>query len=303
MPRLTRTFRCVLSLIAVVAMAGVARAERPLLADELPAELEGVGIVERLGETLPLDLRFVDEQGRIVRLGDYFEPERPVLLTLNFYRCAQLCSLTLNGVLDVLNQTDWTAGEEFTVVTISIADEEGPDLAQLKKKAYLSRYDRPEKTDAGWSFLTGDRENIDALCKAVGFGYRRVEKPSPADDGGAMDYDYAHSSTIVFVTPEGVISRYMNDIQFPPDGFRLGLVEASRGAIGKPMEKLLLSICFRYDPDKNSYVVSAVKLMRLAGAMTVVLIGAGLLMLWIRGPRHGRQSGSRSGIAISGVES
>lgn len=268
------------------------------MAEDLPAELDGVAVRQNLGEQLPLDLAFVDERGETVRLGDFFVPGRPVVLTLNFFRCESLCNLTLNSVLDTLNRTDWTAGDEYTVVTVSFAPEEGPELASVKKRAYLSRYDRESKSGDSWHFLTGSQESIDALCDAVGFSVRRIERPSPTDDGEVMAYDYAHPPGILFITPDGIVSQYMGDIMYPPEDFRLALVEASEGAIGKPVEKFLLFSCFRYDPDKNSYVVSAIKVMRLAGAVTILAIGAGLLILWARGSRH-----ERPDLALSGVES
>lgn len=273
------------SLALACAAGATARAERPLLADELPPELNGVGIVERLNEMVPLQLDFLDERGRRVALGELFRENRPVILTLNYYRCPMLCSMTLNGMVDGLNEIDWSAGAEFDIVTVSIAPEEGPELADVKKRAYLTQYRRPTAAD-GWHFLTGEQASIEALAKAVGFGYRKVEK----------DNEYAHTSSIIFVTPEGRISRYMNDVQFRPQDLRLALVEASEGAIGSPMDRFLLFMCYHYDPEAGSYSVAAWKMMRLGGVLTILAIGGGLVSLWRRGPRYKQTDVSSGGL-------
>jgi len=261
------------------ALSGTARAERPLLADELPPDLEGVGIVERLDEQIPLDLEFVDDTGRTITLGEYFDGERPVILTMNFYRCEMLCNLTLNGVAQTVSELAWTPGDEFELITASIAPEEGPELAAVKKKNYLTQFDL-QAAENGWHFLTGTKENIEALARAVGFGYRRVEKTD-------KDYDYAHTASIMFLTPDGRLSLYMNDVRFDAKDVRFALVEASKGAIGSPMDKFLLFFCYRYDPSAGSYTASVMKLMRLAAILTVLMIVGGILILRRRGPRVG----------------
>lgn len=252
-------------------------ADAQILKDELPGT-DGVGIVERLDESVPLDATFRNAQGETVAIGDLLRSDRPAILTFNFFRCTHLCDLTLNGLVDCISDMEWSVGDEYDIITVSIADEEGPDLADVKKRGYLNRYDR-ETADRGWHFLTGEREQIDALATAAGFGYRRVDTKD-------TEYDYAHTSSIMFLTPDGRLSRYMNDVAFAPEDVRLALIEASEGQIGSPMEKFLVFYCFQYDPDSNSYAASAVKVLRLAGAMTIVLIVAGVGLLWLRGPRH-----------------
>lgn len=271
----------VITFCAFIAACGFAphRAAAQSSDEQLPRELEGVGITEHLDEVIPLDLRFKNESGQDVALKDYFAPGKPVILTLNFFRCGMLCNLTLNGLVDGLNDIEWSAGKEFQILTVSFNPAEGPELADVKKRAYLTQYEKDRATaTAGWHFLTGDQANIDALCKAVGFGYRKLK-----------DDDFAHSSTIMFLTPEGKLSRYMNDVVFQPRDLRLALVEASQGSIGSPMDKFLLYMCFQYDPNSNSYAASAMKIMRLGGAVTIVLMGAGFFMLWWRGS-HARAS-------------
>lgn len=264
----------VLGLAATAALTTAALAES--YAEQLPQQLQGAGVVERLNEQLPLSAEFINHDGERVTLGKYFQDDgRPVILTLNYYKCPQLCNLTLNGLVNALNDLEWTAGEEFQIVTVSFNPLEGPELADVKQRAYLNSYTRPAAKD-GWHFHVGEREAIDALCRAAGFGYKLDTKSG----------DYAHSSTIIFCTPDGRISQYMNDTYFEPRDVRYALIEASQGAIGSPMDKLVLFLCFRYDPDSNSYVASAWKLMRLGGVVTVLAIGVGLTVLFMRGPKH-----------------
>jgi len=262
------------TLPAFVTCLAAVHGQAPLLAEDVPAELEDVTIIDRTGDAVPLDLAFVDEAGRAVTLGDYFQPGHPVILTLNYYRCPMLCTLALNGMVDALNDIDWAAGGEFDIVTVSINPDEGPELATQKKKGYLTQYDCPT-ADEGWHFLTGRQENIEKLATAVGFKYRRIEETG----------EYAHAASIMFITPEGRISRYMNDVMFDPKAVRLALVEASEGAIGSPVDKFLLMMCYHYDPEAGSYAFSAMKLMRLVGILTLLALGVVLLLLWRRGPK------------------
>lgn len=256
-----------------------------LTAKDLPRQLEGVGITEHLGEVIPLELTFTDESGHAGKLSEFFKPGRPVILTLNYYRCPMLCTLTLNGLVDALNELDWSGGKEFEIVTVSINPDEKPDLADVKKQAYLTQYKR-ESAKSGWHFLTGDARSIELLTKAVGFGYRF----------DPISGDFAHTSTIMFVTPEGKMSRYMNDVKFKPRDVKLALIEASEGAIGSPMDKFLLFMCFHYDPQSGSYAASAVKIMKMGGALTAVLLAAGIGVLWLRGSNPQKEAAAGEGM-------
>jgi protein SCO1/2 len=192
-----------------------------------------------------------------------------------------LCTLTLNGLVKSLNKLDWTAGSEFEIVTVSIDPTEEPELAEVKKRHYLSFYDR-EGVDNGWHFLTGDQAEIEALAKSVGFGYRYDESSG----------EYAHASSIQFVTPTGRVSRYFNDIEFKPRDTKLALIEASEGAIGSPFERMALR-CFYYDPDSKSYKFSAMAAVKIGGVVTVVLILVGLFILKLIGPAKNNGGGNQ----------
>ncbi len=242
-----------------------------------PKELEEVGVTERLGERLPLDLAFTNESGETVTLGKYLGDEgagKPIILTLNYYTCPMLCHLTLEGLVGGLEELEWTAGDEFEIVTVSINPEESPRQALAFKNAYMMKYGR--EADDGWHFHVGSEQNIKQLAEAVGFNYKYDEKTG----------EYAHTATIVFITPDGVISKYMDGVMFQSRDLRLALVEASGGKVGSPMDKILLFTCFQWDPDANSYVPVAWKVMRAGGALTMMLLASGLFVLWLRGTRH-----------------
>jgi protein SCO1 len=237
---------------------------------QMPAVFDGVGMDEQLGETIVADAAFFDEQGRTVRLSDYLQGQKPVLLTLVYHNCPMLCNLVLDGMTRALREMEWTPGEEYEVVTVSFAPDEGPELAARQKERYLGVLDRPAAA-AGWHFLTGTEASIQALAGSVGFQFRWVEDAQ----------EYAHPSVLIFLSGEGKISRYLYGLQFEPRDVRTALVEASEGKVGTTVDRLFL-YCFRYDPNANSYVIHAVNVMKLGGLLTVLAIAAFLLVFWRR---------------------
>jgi protein SCO1/2 len=271
--------RSITTLAALGCASAVAAQKLP---EEQPLELQGVGIEEHLDAPVPLDLTFTDAAGQEIQLGDCFDGETPVILTLNYYGCPMLCSLTLNGLTDGMSEMSWDCGDEFRVVTVSIDPTETAALAKQNKQGYLEKYGR-ESAKEGWRFLTGSQENITALADAVGFGYVQDENTG----------EYLHTASIMFITPDGRISKYMNDVRFLPRDLRFALVEASEGKIGSPLDKLLLFNCFRYDPESNSYTPSAWKLMRSAGVLTLVVLVGGLAVLGWASPKRIRAGQER----------
>lgn len=257
--------------VLAVALAVPAFAQR---SEPLPRELEGVGITEVPGARIPLQLTFLDEDGKTVRLSDYFAAGRPVILTLNYYRCPMLCGLMLNGLLDGLKQLPWTPGHEFEIVTVSIDPLETPTLARLKKQSYMEEYARPAAV-AGWHFLVGQPENITALADAVGFHYRYDEERK----------QYAHAAGLFVATPDGRVARYLYGVMYEPRTLRLALTEAARGDIGSSVDQLLL-YCFHYDANQGRYVVAAETFMRLGGGATALILGLWLFTWWRRSTRR-----------------
>ena len=245
-------------------------------ANETPGSLEGIGIDQRLDESLPLALPFRDEAGRAVTLGDFFG-KRPVVLALVYYNCPMLCTLVLNGVVDAVKQAGLDAGRDFEVVAISIAPDEEPELARAKKASYLQALGNPAALPR-WHFLTGPPESSAAVAEAVGFRYRWDEATR----------QYAHAAGVFVVTPEGRLSRTFYGVKYAPRDLRLSLVEASRGEVGTSMDRVLLA-CYDWDRSSGRYGLAAMRLVRLGSGLTVLLLGGLLVALWRRDVRRSAQ--------------
>ena len=240
----------------------------------IPRELLDAGISEKLGAKIPLDLTFTDSDGRSVTLEDYIRGSggRPVVLNLVYYECPMLCTFALNGTLDTLKQMDasggWTPGGKFDVLTVSFKPGESHAMAAEKKANYLAALGRPEAA-SGWHFLVGQEPAIKKLTDAVGFGYRWVEAQG----------QYAHSSAMIILTPDGRVHRYLHGFQYLPQTVRLSLVEASAGKIGSMSDKAQLMFCFQYDPTLGAYGPAAMKIMRGGGLLTVSALA--LVIAWL----------------------
>jgi protein SCO1/2 len=234
--------------------------------------LKQVGIDQKLNNQLPLDLKFRDEYGRDVKLGDYFQEGRPVVLSLVYYECPMLCNQTLNGMVGALDAVPFTPSKDFEVVTVSFDPREGPELAAAKKETYLRRF-KHEGAQNGWHFLTGDKDSIDRLAEATGFHY-------VWDDESKQ---FAHASAIMVATPEGKLSYYFYGIEYSPKDLRLALVESSKGNIGSPVDALIL-YCYHYDPTTGKFAL-VMSVVRAAGALTVFGIVA-LIVFLVRRTRR-----------------
>lgn len=239
----------------------------------LPPELREVGFVQRLGDPIPLDLQFRDEENREVTLRRYFG-KKPVVLALVYYQCPLLCTVVLNGLESSLRALELTVGQEFEVVTVSFDARERAPLAAAKKATILRSYARSGAGE-GWHFLTGDQPSIDALTRAVGFRYVYDAKHD----------QFAHPAGIVVATPDGRIARYFYGADYPPRDLRLGLVEASEGKIGSPVDQFLL-LCFHYDPQTGKYTAAIWKTMRLAGVGTVLVMAIAISLALVRERRR-----------------
>lgn len=266
-------------MLCMVAAASAHAQGRPTpgpAASDVPAAVRDVGIDQKLGARLPLDLSFVDEQGRSVRLGQYFG-QRPVVLSLVYYECPMLCTYVLNGLLRATRALSFDAGRDFEIVTVSFDPAENAALAAMKKQAYVQRYGRPD-AERGWHFLTGQPDAIRRLADAVGFHYRYDEASK----------QFAHAAAIVVATPDGKLARYFYGIEYAPRDLRFGLVEASAGQIGTPIDQLML-LCYHYDPAKGKYGATAMGLVRIGGVLT---LGALAVFVFVS-LRRDRQGGAR----------
>lgn len=240
------------------------------LLEDLPDEMQGVGIDDKSGDQIPLDLRFRDENGNGIALSEIFNGQRPVLLSLNYSDCPMLCGLQLNGLTRTLKELEWTTGQEFDVVSVSVDPLEKPLRAKQTEARYVKDYGRPGSA-GGWHFLTGPQENIKALADAVGFRYKYVP-----DTG-----EYSHTAAEIVVTPDGVVSRYLYGVMYDPQTVRLSLVEAGDGKIGSPLDQIIL-FCFHYDETKGRYGPVARRIMSAGAGVTIFALAVGLTPYWLR---------------------
>ena len=253
------------------------------VSDKPPDILSKVGIAQRLNEQLPLSLTFTDDAGKQVQLASYFG-KKPAILALVYYQCPMLCSEELNGLTSALQMVSFVPGKDFSVIVISIDPTETTDLAAAKKRGYLKRYGHPE-TAAGWHFMTGTQENIDAVTKAVGFGYVKI----PGPDGRLTQF--AHASAIQIVTPEGKLAQYYMGVEYSPKDLRLGLVEASANRIGSPVDNIL-TYCYHYDPQTNKHSLIVARVVQLGGLITLLLLGGFMLVMFRRDVRKDNKPGT-----------
>ena len=236
--------------------------------------LKTVGVDQKLDAQVSPDLTFTDEAGRTVRLGDYFG-RKPLILSLVYYECPGLCTMTLNGIARSLKPLSFSAGNEFDILTVSFDPRETPALAVAKKDRYLKEYKRPGAED-GWHFLTGDQANITALCEQVGFRYRYDE----------VTKQYAHSSAIMVLTPQGRVSRYFYGLDYSTKDIRLGLVEAAENRIGTVSDAMTL-FCYAYDPNSAKYSMNIMRVVRAGGVLTLLSLGT-FMFLMVRRERRNR---------------
>src|SRR5947207_7658330 len=232
-------------------------------ASGMPKILQGVGFRPELNAQMPLDASFKDETGKDVRLGDYLHTQKPVLLAFVYYGCPMLCTQLEQGVVGSLRMLSFNPGRDYEVVFVSFDERDTPEMAAAKKNTAMDHFRRKE-TAAGWHFLTGSKESIAAVTNSANFHF----------NFDAKNNLFAHGSGIMLLTPAGRISRYFYGVEFPGRDLRLGLVDASQGKIGTPVDKMLL-FCFQYDPSTARYSATILGIMRVLALMTV----AGLLLM------------------------
>jgi len=290
---MTRMKQVLATAVLVCVIAGLAQAQGGMMgggdlpSTALPPNLGNVTINQNLNNQLPLDVPFRDESGRTVTLREFFKPGRPVLLSLVYYDCPMLCTEVLNGMTGMLRVLKFDPGKEFQVVTVSFDSREKPELAAAKKKAYLQRYGRAGAAE-GWRFLTGDQSSVDALTNAAGFRYQWDEKLQ----------QFAHAAAIMVATPEGKLSHYFYGVEYSPKDVRLALVEASNGKIGNPVDQVLL-YCYHYDPRTGKYGAVISNVVRIAGAITILVLGSFLFIMFRREPKSGKKKKVEKGDVVS----
>ena len=238
----------------------------------MPAALRNVGFEPPLNGQMPLDLHFRDETGRGVQLREFFG-QKPVVLAFVYYNCPMLCDQIQMGVVGTLRMLSFNPGRDYEVVFVSFDARETPEMAAAKKKTALNHFRRPE-TVSSWHFLTGSKESIDAVTRAANFRFRFDAKSNL----------FAHASGVMILTADGRISRYFYGVEYPGRDMRLGLVDASAGKIGTPIDHILL-FCYHYDPTSATYSASILRIIRLGGILTILSIVGGI---WISRRREVR---------------
>jgi protein SCO1/2 len=251
-------------------VGGPGGAPQSMTPDRLVRE---IGVDQKLDAQISPDLTFKDETGKTVRLGDYFG-KRPLMLTLVYFECPGLCTMTLNGVTRALNATKFTPGQEFDVLVVSFDPRDTPQLAAAKKATYTTQFRRPESA-GGWHFLTGAQADIDALCQTVGFRYKWEEKFK----------QYSHASAIVMLTPQGRVSRYFFGLEYSTRDIELSLVEGSQNRIGS-LADAAMTFCFKWDESAGKYSLAIMRLVRVGGVLTVAALATFLFVMFRRDRRE-----------------
>jgi protein SCO1/2 len=252
--------------------------------EALPARLKGVDISEQLGASLPLDTELRDSEGRTVRLSQFFDGRRPVILTFNYSDCPMLCSLQLSRFVQSLTQMKRTVGSDFQVVTVSIDPAETPERARETKARYLRDYGRPEAA-GGWHFLLGTEGQARSVADAVGFSYSYNEERQ----------EWLHAAALMVLTPDGRVARYIYGVDYHPETLNLSIVEGSEGKIGSTMDRLVL-YCFHYDESEGRYAPVAMNIMRVGAGLVAVLLGAFLSVYWVAESRKRKLPGGAAAI-------
>ncbi len=239
-----------------------ASAHAPLIPTALPDELRGVKLVEHRGETVPSDIRLVDSKGNDRTTGDFFDGDRPVILILAYYDCPLLCTLVFNRAQDALNDVSWTLGKEFRVLTVSFDFTDTTEDAYARQQEYLLGY-KEIVPDIAWEFCTTDAENAKRLASAIGFHYKYI----PETD------EYSHPSVLTFLTPDGKINNYIENLIFDPRDVKLALIESSEGKQGSIFDRIQ-HFCFTFNDSEGKYTLQAINVMKLGGGLTLLFVGS-----------------------------
>lgn len=259
---------------AAALLCGPAWAQAPAAPAPAPPTYtpQEVGIDEKLGATIPLDLVLKGEDGQPVTLRQLID--KPTLLTLNYFRCAGICTPQLSGVAEVLNRTEAIPGKDFQVLTVSFDGRDEPEVAAQKRTNYLGEITRPFPP-AAWRFLTGPDATTKALADAVGFKFKQV------------DSDFVHAAAIIFISPQGKVTRYMYGTTYVPADLQMAAQEAARGE-AQPTINKFLKFCFSYDPAGRKYVLNSTTI----GATVIILAALAFVATLVR---RGRKAKSEEG--------
>lgn len=247
---------------AALALALIAPAA-PAQINERPEFLNEVGLDEHLGARVPLELTFTDSTGKPVRLGDYFEDGRPVVLALVYYRCPVICTMVMEQMVESFNGLDYEIGKQFNVVYLSFDQDENASIALSKKNEIVVQYQKNsgrEVTDH-WGFLTGEPASVRQVADTLGFHYKRLPNG-----------EYAHPIAFAVLAPDGTICRYFYGYDYPAKQMKLALLDASQGRVAQSIGDRVLHFCFQFDPKAGAYTLQAFRVMQLGGIVTLVFL-------------------------------
>ena len=244
------------------------------------AQTDGVGLTTKVGDMLPLDTPFKNTANNDVKLAEMFDGERPVLLLFVYFDCPLQCPYTMQQTQVALNELhgkyDWIAGEQYRLLVMSFDHNDTPRSANQQREALLLGLNF-EPLKGGLEFWTGTPQNIRTVADAAGFYYRYL----PEID------EFSHVSSLIYVRPDGTIHNYMKGFPFPAPQMRLGILEASEGKQGTVFEQVL-QFCYSWSDSEGKYTLQAMRVMQLAGGVTVIALSAFIGGLFISGRIRGR---------------
>lgn len=232
----------------------------------LSIQAEGIGVNEKLGDYVSLDLTFIDEEGKSKTLREYMDG-KPTIVSLNYFRCAGICTPQLQDMAKMLSKLQLSENTDYKALTISFAEDETPPLAKAKKKTYLESMDRAYVRDA-WRFLLSENNSSAIFSKEVGFSYKKTVSKAGVTD-------WIHAASLIIISPQGKITRYLNGINQNPFDVKMAILESTEGKVGPTIAKTLL-YCFAYDPKGKTYVFAWEKV-----AATIILIITVLFFIWL----------------------
>jgi protein SCO1/2 len=222
-----------------------------------------IGIIERLGDTIPLDVTFINENNENVTLRQLFN--KPTIMCFVYFDCPNLCSPLMNGVAEVVSKVDMNLGDDYQVITISFNTSDTPEKAREKKVNFVTKISKEHQKD--WIYLTGTQENISAITEAVGYKY----KP--------QGLDFAHPSAIVILSPAGKITRYLYGLTYLPFDVKMAIIEAQKG-IARPSINKVMEFCFGYNPASKTYTL---QVTRIFGVIIILIALVVLVVLFLKG--------------------
>lgn len=266
-----RCVQCSIICLVLQAACGVAQSAPPSdFSEELPKSVAGIDVLNQVGDFVPLELEFRDDTGRVVRLKDYFQKNKIVVLTLNYSDCPGLCMAQLENLVGTLRQLECKGlGENYEMLSVSIDPREDTQKASRTKNKYLGLLGNDQASSA-WHFLVGNQPEITALAKSVGFNYTYDK----ANDR------FNHPAVTYFISPNGRICRYFLDLGIEPNQFRLAVAEAAEGKLARSLAETFVQLCYYYDPDANRYSASAKRILAIAGGTFAIMLLGCLAPFW-----------------------